>query len=73
MLTKAYLPLQPFSAPIRNYNTPLILFRLVADTHTDRYASVSNYEALLLVIWDYFISYIMYRELSTIYTKTAVH
>ena len=51
ILTKVYLPLQPFSAPIHNYNTPLlltplILFILVANTHTDRKASVSNYEGL---------------------------
>jgi hypothetical protein len=25
ILTKAYPPLQPFSAPIHNYNTPLLL------------------------------------------------
>jgi hypothetical protein len=50
ILTKVYLPLQSFSAPIRKQNTPLLLtplivFILVADTHTDRKTSVSNYEA----------------------------
>jgi len=59
ILTKAYPPVQPFSAPIHDYNTPLlliplILFILVADTHTDRKASVSDYEAFL---WNYFVSY----------------
>lgn len=39
--------------------TPLILFILVVDTYTERKASVSDYEAFILVIWNYFISYIM--------------